>query len=340
MSKNNQNTPPVMNIKDLALLKQHPHHYWDEIFINLEKTHDGTSSTPIKSQLQDFYKESRNSMYRHTRVVSPEGKEVTHIQTVADDKGNEYYDMEYDMLFEDWENADYNSATGLHLLTKPTGEDNNSNAVFYDKNGDSYLLPSLDDLSLLSELNDEGNYFFRSQTLVSKDGTSTTIIKNNKFTAEDELKLMEMMGDVERDIKNHNQSLKDRARDISENHMRQWDLENPRRDNETSEDYKEHNKRRWAEIDKSREQAQKQALEELGDTKTYVNENWSNRIEEECNVKLKMQKHNMKKYDDGTVYDEIDYGNDWAEEHNIIDYSIGGGAFASEGDFWAWKEGH
>lgn len=329
----------TLKIKDLALLKQNPEQYMEKQ-LYATKTHDGTSSTPIKAQIEDFYKESVGSMYRHTRAVSSDGEELNHIMTVADDKKNEYYDLEFERLF-DTDEWDYDNSSDVHLLTKPSGENNNSNVEFFDKNGNSYLLPSLDDMSILEELNNDGGYIFRSRTLVSDDGTTTTLIKNNKFSPEDESKLWKTMVDMESDVRNHNQQLKDRANEIDSEHMKQWDRENPMDDkNLSNPEVRAHNAKRWKEIDKSRKQAQKQAVEELGDTKTYINDKWGPKIEEECNVKLKMQKQDVKKYTGGKGYDEDDYDNDWAEEHDIYDYSIGGGAFASEGAFWQWKEGH
>ena len=338
---NNEKTP-TLSIKDIVLLKERPQDYIKIYAERLTKTHDGTSSGPIKNKLKTHINNTVGSYYRHTTVFSEDGKSLW---TPYD---SEVYDWEYLMVtsedheepvFEETEAFvdDLNEHANMHIVTKPSydddyhgGEGGVANLTFVDKNGDSYRLVSDEEAGRLLMKNTDGEYMFRSTTIIGDDGTSTTLIKNNKFDEGNHEKLQETIDNMNSDVFKQQLKLNDRSNEILREKMSEYRKKNPDHYMEL-EELKEWNEKRYNYEQIAKKQAIQQAVEELGNPKDIITDKYAPILENECNVKIKVNaqkdcktleeekdKHWEIKYSPAYISDKVEYENDWHNKY--VDY--------------------
>ena len=186
----------TLSINDLALLKINPDEYYKR---QLNKTHDGTSMGPLRQKIKDF-----SSRY---------GADDEVVINVYDDKHSTAQAQHFGNVFE----ADYFDPDEAYLLEEVTDLEITDGHIIrnigheyvdfthpysyesMDKYEDMYSAPNSHDLEQLTRKNDDGEYLFRSMTLVSPNGASISFIKNNQFSSEDEAGFMKLVEEYNAD---------------------------------------------------------------------------------------------------------------------------------------------
>lgn len=176
-----------LSIKDIVLLKQDPYNYY------ITKTHDGTSMGPLRQKIKDFYRR-----YGTDDEVIINVYDDDHSTARAEHYGNvfdsDYYDPDEAYLIEEVKDLEI---TDGHIIRNIGHEYVDFTHPYsyesLDKYEDMYSAPNTHDLEQLTAKNDEGEYMFRSMTLVSPNGASISFIKDNQFSSEDEKGFMELV---------------------------------------------------------------------------------------------------------------------------------------------------
>ena len=308
-----------LSIKDIVLLKHDPYNYY------ITKTHDGTSSGPLRDPIIKVIRASTQTTYRYTEAYSNDGK--TKIWDTLQSDYAESRDWNLELTDIDHSEPtlleitsiqqDTKGQKDMHIISKPTydemQEPEHRNISFYDKNGEKYTLPLESEALRLTMQDEDGDYIARSQTTIGEDATSVTFIKNNKFNPENHEKYEQLIDHMAEDLEAHASNREERAREIFNDSV-DWDRytaldRNNRKEMEEWNDY----------LRKMEINSRKKAGEELGDTKTYINEVYAPLFEEQ-NVKIKFgsynerTKHDGEGYRTGDLYDVGDYEKDW-ENH-------------------------
>lgn len=294
---------PTLNIKDLVLLKSNPQKYIEKQLHTI-KTHDGTSSGPIRGPLTNFIENNVNSTFRQTIVLDSSGKQVVELKDVVSD-----FDHEEPLEYE-WEDIDEQlEDNDVHIISKISRDDMYSaslmdddmtNPWFYDKYGNEWTMISSEEASRLLEIDEKGNYKVRSETLVSRDGTSMTYTKNNSFNEENHEAFTNLVNEFNKDMKQHELLLHKETYDA----MDKYAMENG---------YERRSRIPFDEYRAKKEEFRKMAEEQYGDNINYINEKWKNRFEEECNVKLKIQYNSN--INPVKIDDDSEYVRTWEEIH-------------------------
>ena len=159
---------PTLSIRDIVLLKERPQDYEKLRSERLTKTHDGTSSGPIKEHLRIMVGQYSRDAYAHTMVLSSEGKII-----------DEYHGITGTTTpVGDTQQYIRTDGTDMHIITK-LGQDTDTNGYHFTEG--TLNKYELKELMLQDE---EGNYKVRSMTLVGHDGSSMTAIRDNTFNPE------------------------------------------------------------------------------------------------------------------------------------------------------------
>ena len=260
----NESNEITLNIKDIALLKQNPKRYYENL--NITRTHDGTSSTPVKSTIQKFVKEYSQSPYFHHAITDKDGK-IFHEGRLL---FTEYYDNE-----------------SLRTVAEQIGNDMNIITTVPDEDDEHQYYDGFDminktEVEMLTEQDADGNYLVRSNTIVSLNGESTTVVRNNKFSEKDHKKLSSLYDEYQEDVNKwfNNVYMAEMHNVMEEYHDTHGEFP-------------------------SNEIITRETVKRVGDVSDYINgSNWGKRFEEECNVKLKVSKNTNVEYD-GTPRDDL-----------------------------------
>ena len=323
---------PTLSIKDIVLLKERPQDYLKIHAERLTKTHDGTSSGPLKKPIRRVIGASIDSYYRYTEVYSANGDELWNTDdsewadggdvniTITDGDYLEPITDETEAIVED-----LGKFKDANIISKPTydNESNGNNRAFFDKNGNKHLMPTVEEGERLMMQDEDGNYLFRSQTIIGDDATSVTLIRDNKFSPENHEAYSQMLNDMNADISKHHSQVVKRAREI-ERELVDWDIfDETRRPHQTDKEIVDSRKAWQAHQRKIALQSRRMAVEELGDTKTYIKENWGPQLEKE-HVKIKMQsydgkvRHDSENYWNNYLPDQVEYQETWGEWNGYI----------------------
>lgn len=318
---------PILNIKDLALLKSKPSEYYQRK-LKTTKTHDGTSSGPINVHIKDFITEYKNTPFRVVAVYDKDGnlikKETEGIENDIKQEVPVYSKKDLE-----------NMGTNNNIIYKPTlmGDGSHMSVQLpYDNpekrwsEPDKYLeVPNKDDLERLTYTNEDGEQLVRSITMISRyngEGSNTdpsvTIIKNNKYSSEDNEKLMgagQKLNDVVGEYDNKKWDIEQQVRDDWE---KENGIENGRFVDENGRTFSAYLHPTFNEMRmKQHETVQK----ELPDIYTYIEQSGVYDDFENANAKLKIRKNPKieAKYDNYKEEYQTDYYEDvWSEVHNEL----------------------
>lgn len=156
---------PTLSINDIVLLKQQPEIYLEKQ-LETSKTHDGTSSGPIKEHLRIMVGQYSRDAYSHLMVLSSDGKLIDERHMlVANTTISDLTDFE-------------KKDTDMHIVANIGREDGNT--------GPHYTEGTLNENELkeIMTQNEDGEYLVRSITLVGQDGSSMTVSRMNSFNPE------------------------------------------------------------------------------------------------------------------------------------------------------------
>lgn len=178
----------------------------------LIKTHDGTSSGPIRTVINQHMKEFLKSQFRTTTIYSENGEKLAESYTTTDEEHNEDYDEEGEELnFGSGWTFNNLFTENANMVIKPSYDPENNPEnnhisdeyiTFTDKNGRQYILPTIEEYGQLTEMSVGHNGFtFQSISILGPDGTSTTLVHNNKFNENDRETYTNMMKEMYKDIK-------------------------------------------------------------------------------------------------------------------------------------------
>lgn len=179
----------TLNIKELALLKSNPEEYYRKSL----KTHDGTSMGSLNPKIETFADKHATAKELVMDVYDEggwrQGQSYGIHPDLFPDKYNFQKIKQIDDIDEGWDHdMDIIRNSGHEESIQPdpfTYELPHTYESEYNYN-DQYVAPNELDLQQLTRKNDDGEYMFRSITMVSPNGSSITFVKNNKFNKEDE----------------------------------------------------------------------------------------------------------------------------------------------------------
>ena len=199
---NNKKTP-TLSINDIVLLKERPQDYLKIHAERLTKTHDGTSSGPIKSNIKNFINRYSQDPFRRVVAFDSEGEKIVdhlthyHNQVIWDDAliNSEQTNMHVIMnanldaegLFDD--EVEDHQFIGSGEVTR-----DKTNPNFYAQASQDYtVFINENEARQLCVRNNDGEYVVRSVTMVSPNKETMTLIKDNNFSYEDHQKLINVM---------------------------------------------------------------------------------------------------------------------------------------------------
>lgn len=211
------NNIPTLSIKDLVLLKQHPQEYYKRY---IRKTHDGTSTGPVRGHLKDFVNKRTKSSIKYYKLIGSDGKEIGEVKLVPGygvkednpysyDNSNGKYDLNevYDKIGETGE-------TGMHVITNEGYLIPYRHAGIYSlMDKDFMVLPNEKEIDQLMLKNDDGEYLVQSVTVVGENGKSITLAKYNEFTDIDGASAKSIINSMNADIQSKNEEAK-KVRDV------------------------------------------------------------------------------------------------------------------------------
>lgn len=264
---------PILKIKDLALLKSHPEEYY------LTKTHDGTSSGPLRTGLNDFIGKYADSNYKQIEVLNKEGKHAGHVQGIYAE--NIRVEELEEMGVTD-AHIIQNDGGSLFFGPEQTRIQEQHDAVFIQDN-ERYTFPLLEEMDQLTLQNEDGEYYLRSTTVTdSYAGGSITLMRTNKFNEE-----------------NHEEFR--RVADAFEKESREWKLEYTfgelAKEKELWNEYRDETgiwlggeKSTHPERQRIRKEAEKMMQEEMGSYREVFTKKYGPQFEA-CNIKLKIRRN-------------------------------------------------
>lgn len=283
-----------LSIQEIADLKE-----GRKTLEEIEKTHDGTSMSHIKPIIEDFIKENVPENNAHNRNL------------IADENGKilntaKYSDVEKG---EPWSYKGYEDHKNLHFISNKiagnltVGESGSGRA--YEQNDGSTMMPHEEDFLMLTQKNNDGEYLFRSCNLVSGNGTVISLLRNNQFNQDNENALAEVMPEYKKATRTYFNEYNDK---LNENYNRiKENKEYPSRidghEIDTTNEYV---------VDKViMDMARRQTINDVGTFEDVVLEKsgLGEKLETECNIKVRSSRKNTVKLSPFENYDEYD----WAE---------------------------
>ena len=192
-----------MNEKGLSMSEHYPRMSITDYVKNygspneiITKTHDGTSSTPLKRGLYDFISRYGKSNYKRITLLDEKGKEMGHI------KGIYAQSITIDEL-------EQMGAKDSHLIQNDEGylffgpeqvRIQEQHDAVYENKGERYTFPLTEEMAQLTLRNDEGDYYLRSTTITdSYTGSSISLLRNNKFNEADHQRFEEVATEFEKE---------------------------------------------------------------------------------------------------------------------------------------------
>ena len=206
MTKHNKKTI-TLPIKELALLKSNPKKYYKKHMTN--KTHDGTSMGTLSPKIKEFSEKYASSKELVIDIYDKEGWKQEQIYGLHPDLFPDKYKFDKTGFMKD---IDEGYDTDMDIVRNAGHEESDQIDPFsyvlphtYDSEysyKNQYVAPNEDDLSQLIRKNEDGEYSFRSITMVSPNQSSITFMKNKDFSKEDEKLYNELIKKFNEDNQN------------------------------------------------------------------------------------------------------------------------------------------
>lgn len=282
-----------LTIKEIALLKQDPERYMMKQ-LSTTKTHDGTSTGGgFKEALNQFIEDYSQDPFCNTAIYDSKGI------------GNIIYRATYnteDQLIGEGiditEDKDYNPETDkdmhLFLNSSPSENPDGTRPGTYYWDGDSPIdKPNVSmigfhnrDVEYLTEKNEAGEYLYRSTTIVSPNGKSMTLIKNNDFNDSNHETLM----NIQEDMMNETRGYANMYQTQQALYIKEQELQYMKDNNTMTVPYEIKNRIKY--------DSHKYAQEQLGgDLYDYLDrKGFPKRFEEEANIKMRVKNNNGSEY--------------------------------------------
>lgn len=160
----------------------------------LTKTHDGTSMGKLRNSLKDFIKQYARIYAVTTNVYDENGELVFESQSP----------INIPLHNEQTQYIKRNNRENLHYVMNATTRGDANKPILNVGSNERIETLGEWEKSYLTEKNDEGNYLYRSFTLVSTNGSTISLIRNNKFNVEDETKFSEIYDNMVKKCKEYN----------------------------------------------------------------------------------------------------------------------------------------
>lgn len=234
---------------------------------NIRKTHDGTSMGGLRKIIQDFAQKYALERDKHIATYNSKGEEINHVQRPYKYEGLPKPVQIPDEIWRNNKDLDMVSNLGgtdeMIMRTSAVypadvgGEYENNITTFHESEYGS-----------LTQKNEDGKYSYRSITSVSPNGSSMTLIKNNKFSVEDENNYNALTKEFHKDMTNFAKTCKD----------------------DYSVKYDELIQKEGLTSYEARIEARKYTYKKNGSMHEYIKkQGYSERFEEECNTKLRLR---------------------------------------------------
>lgn len=252
---------PELTIQEIALIKTLP-----EGYLEILKTHDGTSMGGLRTTIQDFSQKYATDRNKHIASYDQQGNEISHVQRGTDDKNRTTPVAIPDEIWVNNKDLDMVSNLGGtdEMILGNSAVYPNDIGIDYEKN---YASINRWEYDSLIQKNKDGDYSYRSITCVSPNGTSMTLIRNNKFGAEDEQRYGELARTFHTDLRIYEANCK------SDYNLKEAELKEQGLDEVAIHD-----------------QATRYALKQNGTMHDYIKEKgYPERFEDECNTKLRLR---------------------------------------------------
>ena len=232
---------PTLTIKDIVLLKQYPDKYLEKELKGItNKTHDGTSITPVKEVMNHFIKEYGNSPWHHTAVYSSDGKK---------ELMNEKYD-EYDARDYSEEHFSLPDGQDMHIIAHSGEASPVIREGMYDK--DMNIMECLNeaDIDYLTEQNTDGTFKIRSTTITSntENKESMTLIRDDNFSEADFDGLNETGAKMNRAVEEHDKKFWNARLEREKAYEQEWRDDHPEADKmpwDVQDEINKRLKKRW-----------------------------------------------------------------------------------------------
>lgn len=254
-----------LTIKQIADLKE-----GRRTLQEITKTHDGTSMGGLRSNIQNFKQKYATANWKHIISYDENGNVVNHSQLTE-------FQIEYLKI----PSEVYNNNKNMDLISNLGHEDLTASAfgvtdpVDYE---DKYSGFDILDYDQLIQRNKDGDYVYKSVTTVSPNGSSLTLIKNNKFSIKDEKKYQDLTRKMHYDLK-----------DFVKKCQLDYEIQSARlgyiNDDESLTP--------WEKYKKKSSLAMQYTIERNGTLYEYIKkQGYSEMFEKECNIKLRMRSAN------------------------------------------------
>lgn len=241
---------PTLSIKDIVLLKERPQDYLKIITETLTKTHDGTSMGKIGPVLDAWGEKTTNwFMEKEVSVFDSDGKERgSRIGTRTGGPWSCKIDNETVYRDDEWvtpqDFSDNSGYTNMHWIeTSVEGREGHkydigttikeSGAVSLHEQAGANVprdehplhnegtcgvltVPSQLQLNQLCSKNENGEYALKSYSMVSRNGTRITAIKNDSFNTENEAPYKQVTKDLEKATINYSDTYQKTYSDIAQ----------------------------------------------------------------------------------------------------------------------------
>lgn len=287
----------------------------------IQKTHDGTSSGPIRGHIANIVAERTESTFRSTTIISKDGKILKdYPELVTDNTHNEPYEEEWDEI------TDSVDGTDMHIITKISFDDMNGDSLrddnleapwFHDTQDNEWRLLSESEADRMMETDKDGNYLVRSETIIGNDGTSITYTKNDSFNEANHEPFQNMVKEFNESVRTHEMTIHDDTYAMLKEYAQSQGY-----DSSIQLPHDEY----MAKLKEFRQQAE----DKYGSNIDFINNEWKPRFEEECNVKIKTQYNSnvqKKSIDDNDKFEhtweqvyEEPFNGDWENWEGDDDY--------------------
>ena len=220
----------------------------------LNKTHDGTNLKPIKSSLDKIAKKIRNKKKEQAYLLDENGNIVLH-------KKGTKHGVEWD------EETELKGHTNLHITH------NHPEGITIDDIPTTF---SKADMLILRKKNNEGEYYYKSISAESPNGTRITLIKNNKFSTLDEDKYFQATENYSYACTDYNRMHREKVEEIMKEKIKEIK-----------------SKDKYAPINHLQLHAktQEEVTKEIGTLNDYLKEKGIYKQFEKCNCKFRITKN-------------------------------------------------
>ena len=170
----------------------------------ITKTHDGTSMGKINYWINRFSRDYRLDEYQGVQIVNEDNRNILTGQYVGE-KGKV---TRHKNIKDLPPNSHMIKNVGLPNDPNGTGEHSDREYGLFagkpaDYDPDQSFTPFKDkDMKEFNTKNDDGEYIFRSTTLISRGGMTMSLLRNNNFSADDEKQFNKVCKELSKEIPN------------------------------------------------------------------------------------------------------------------------------------------